>query len=139
MVPFAFFVAAAQLCPMIYSFHLAPTSFLRPGVDMDLGLSNGSPRARSHTRDEHTPTHDIHWFRIKNQPEAKCTKKLTKRPADSEQDGVVVHLLHSVVLQRHARVRIHIGPGVLDLARLEQDRRHEVVELADQLEQGIVG
>ena len=124
---------------MIYLFHLAPTSFLRPGVDMDLGLSNGSPRARSHTRDEHTPTQDINWFRVKNQPEAKCTKKLTKRPADSEQDGVVVHLLHSVVLQQHAGVRIHIGPGVLDLARLEQDRRHEVVELADQLEQGIVG
>ena len=71
--------------------------------------------------------------------EEKCTKILTKRPADAEQDGVVIHFLHSVVLQQHTRVRIHIGPRVLDLACLEQDRRHQVVELADQLEQGIVG
>lgn len=31
------------------------TSFLSPSVDMDLGLSKGRPRARSHTRDAHTP------------------------------------------------------------------------------------
>ena len=77
---------------------------------------------------------DIDWFCMKNRPEAKYPKKLTKRPADAEQDGVVVHFLHSVVLQQHTRVRIHIGPRVLDLACLEQDRRHQVVQLADQLE-----
>ena len=45
--------------------------------------------------------------------------QLTKRPADSEEDSVVVHFLHSVVLQQDTRVRIHIWPGVLDLAGLE--------------------
>ena len=72
-------------------------------------------------------------------PDSNYAIELTKRPAYAEQDGVVIHLLHSVVLQQHTRVRIHIGPRVLDLARLEQDRRHQVVELTDQLEEGIVG
>lgn len=35
--------------------YLAPTSFLRPSVDMDLGRSRGRPRARSQIREEHTP------------------------------------------------------------------------------------
>ena len=39
--------------------HYTFSSFFRPSVDMDLGLSRGRPRARLHTREEHTPGRDI--------------------------------------------------------------------------------
>ena len=34
---------------------------------------------------------------------------------------------------------VHVGPGVLDLAGLHEDGRHQHVQLGDQLEQLVVG
>lgn len=42
-------------------------------------------------------------------------------------------------LQQHAAVCVHVGPGVLDLACCQQDRWHHVVQLAYQLEHGVLG
>lgn len=58
---------------------------------------------------------------------------------NAKQYGVVVHLLHAVVLQQNTGVSIYIGPGVLDLAGFEENWRHHLVDLGDQLEQLIVG
>ncbi|CAN8021823.1 unnamed protein product, partial [Ixodes persulcatus] len=74
--------------------------------------------------------------------------KDAERPRHSEQHGVVLHLLHAVVLREKkgggampsdSRVGVHVGPGVLDLAELEQDRGHHAVDLAHQLEHGVIG
>lgn len=52
---------------------------------------------------------------------------------DAEQHGVVVHLVHAVVLEQDTGVGVHVGPGVLDLAGLQEDRRHDFVDLRHQL------
>ena len=57
-------------------------------------------------------------------------------PRYSEENGVVVHLLHAKVLEEHTGVSIHVGPGVLHLAGLQEDGRHQLVELGDHLGQG---
>merc|ERR1719410_1874311 len=57
---------------------------------------------------------------------------------DSKQNSVIVHLLHSIVLEKDTRVGIYVGPWVLDLAGLEEDGRHQHVQLRHQLEQLVV-
>ena len=65
--------------------------------------------------------------------------RLTEGSADTEKNSVVVHLLHAVVLEKDARVGVHIGPWVLDLAGLNEDGRNDGVQLADQVEHLVVG
>ena len=64
---------------------------------------------------------------------------ITKSSADSEKNGVVVHLLHAVVLEQDTGVSVHIGPGVLHLSGFGQNWRDEHVELRDELEHLVVG
>ena len=63
----------------------------------------------------------------------------TESAGYTEQDGVVVHFLHAVVLQQDTGVSIYIGPGVLDLAGFSEDWGHDLVDLGNQLEEFIVG
>lgn len=42
-------------------------------------------------------------------------------------------------LEQHPAVGVHVGPGVLGLALLQQHVGHDLVELSHQLEHGIVG
>ena len=60
-------------------------------------------------------------------------------PRYSEENGVVVHLLHAKVLEEHTGVGIHVGPGVLHLASLKEDRGHQLIQLRHHLEQLVVG
>ena len=55
--------------------------------------------------------------------------RLTKSTAYSEENSVVVHFLHAVILKQNAGVGIHIGPGVLDLSGFSQDGWHDHVKL----------
>merc|ERR1712126_479550 len=58
---------------------------------------------------------------------------------DSKQNSVIVHLLHAIVLEEDTRVGIYVGPWVLDLASLEEDGRHQHVQLRHKLEQFVIG
>ena len=102
---------------------------------MDLGLSNGKPRARSQINEAVTPLIKI---MISNVFEI-LFKKLTESSADTKEHSVVVHFLHAVVLQQDSGVGIHIGPGVLDLAGFVQDRWDNHVHVGYQLEQLVIG
>lgn len=42
-------------------------------------------------------------------------------------------------LQQHTTMSIHIGPGVLGLALLQEHIGNNLVKLGDQLEHGVVG
>lgn len=42
-------------------------------------------------------------------------------------------------LQQHSAVGVHIGPGVLGLALLQEHVGHNLVKLGDHLEHGVVG
>lgn len=64
--------------------------------------------------------------------------KHTEGARDAKEHGVVAGLLQAVVLQQDAAVGVDVGPGVLGLAVLEQHGRDHVVELADQLEHGVI-
>ena len=55
--------------------------------------------------------------------------RLTKSTAYSEENSVIVHFLHAVILKQNAGVGIHIGPGVLDLSGFSQDGWHDHVKL----------
>lgn len=57
----------------------------------------------------------------------------------TKEHGVVVGLGQTVVLQQDTRVGIDVGVGVLGLAVLGQHTRGDLVDLADQLEHGILG
>ena len=50
-----------------------------------------------------------------------------------------MHLVKAVVGEEDTRVGIDVGPGVLGLASLEKDVRNKVVDLANKLEEGVVG
>lgn len=63
----------------------------------------------------------------------------TQGARHTEQDGVVVGLGQAVVLQEHTRVGINVGVRVLGLAVLGQDTGRDLVDLADQLEHGVIG
>lgn len=47
--------------------------------------------------------------------------------------------LQASYLEQHPAVGVHVGPGVLGLALLQQHVGHDLVELSHQLEHGIVG
>ena len=61
----------------------------------------------------------------------------TKSARDAKEHGVVVHLLEAVVLEENARVGIDVGPGVLGLALLEKDRRDNLVEASNEVDEGV--
>lgn len=83
----------------------------------------------------------------------------TEGTGDTEEDGVEVHLVKTVVGQEDTRVSVDVGPGVLGLASLlfkkikyhakkgiqwilsylKKDVRDDVVDLADELEEGVFG
>lgn len=41
-------------------------------------------------------------------------------------------------LQQHPAVSVHVGPGVLRLALFQEDVGHDLVQLCDQLEHGVL-
>lgn len=81
----------------------------------------------------------------------------TEGTGNTEEDCVELHLVETVVGQENTRVGVNIGPGVLSLASLseklvrtatgdtksmpylEQDVRHDVVDLTNKLEERIIG
>uniref|UniRef100_A0A182SDY3 Uncharacterized protein n=1 Tax=Anopheles maculatus TaxID=74869 RepID=A0A182SDY3_9DIPT len=62
----------------------------------------------------------------------------TEGTRHTEQYGVVVHLLQTVVLEQHTGVSIYVRPRVLHLAQLGQDWWHDLVDVRDQPEQRVV-
>lgn len=83
---------------------------------MDLGRSKGNPRARSHTKDEHTPKREKYLISISSTGSIDISFELTQCTADTEKDSVVVHFFHAVVLEKNTRMGIYVGPWVLDFA-----------------------
>lgn len=65
--------------------------------------------------------------------------KDTNGTRHTKEHGVVVGLSQAVVLQKDTRVGINVGVGVLGLAVLSQDTGSNLVNLADQLEHGVLG
>mgnify|MGYP005989195041 CR=1 FL=1 len=65
--------------------------------------------------------------------------KDTNGARNTEEDGVVVGLSQAVVLEQNTRVGIDVGEGVLGLAVLGQNTRGDLVDLADELEHGVLG
>ena len=63
----------------------------------------------------------------------------TNGTGHTEQDGVVVSLGQTVVLEEDTGVGIDIGVRVLGLAVLGQNAGGDLVDLADQLEQRVIG
>lgn len=63
----------------------------------------------------------------------------TQGSRHTEQDGVVVGLGQAVVLQEDTRVGVDVGVRVLGLAVLGQNTGSNLVNLADQLEHGVIG
>ena len=61
------------------------------------------------------------------------------RTTHTEQDGVVVLLRQTVVLEEHTGVGIDVGVRVLGLAVLGEDAGGDLVDLADELEHGVIG
>jgi len=62
----------------------------------------------------------------------------TEGTGDTEEDSVVVLLDKTIVLEEDTRVGINVRPWVLGLSVLSQDAGHNVVQLADKTEEGIV-
>lgn len=65
--------------------------------------------------------------------------KDTNGTRNTEEDGVVVGLGQAVVLEQDTGVSVDVGVRVLGLAVLSQDTRGNLVDLADELEHGVVG
>ena len=63
----------------------------------------------------------------------------TQSTRNTKQDCVVILFRHSIVLQKDTTVSIHVGPWVLGLSMFGQHVGNNVVELGDQLEQGVRG
>ena len=72
-------------------------------------------------------------------PRISRKKLITESSADSEENGVVVHLLHDVVLEQDTGVGVHIGPGVLDLASFSENWWDNHVQVGHELEHLVVG
>lgn len=66
-------------------------------------------------------------------------RKHTKGAGHTEEDGVEVLLLEAVVLEEDTRVGVDVGVGVLGLAVLGEDTGGDLVDLGDELEQGVLG
>lgn len=65
--------------------------------------------------------------------------KNTNGARDTEEDGVVVGLSKTVVLEKDTGVGINVGVRVLGLAMLGEDTRSNLVDLGDELEHWVVG
>lgn len=65
--------------------------------------------------------------------------KDTESAGYTEEDGVVVLLGEAVVLEEDTGVSVDVGVGVLGLAVLGEDTGGNLVDLADELEHGVVG
>jgi hypothetical protein len=65
--------------------------------------------------------------------------KNTEGTGHTEKNSVVVLLGEAVVLEEHTGVGVDVGVGVLGLAVLGKDTGGNLVDLADELEHGIVG
>lgn len=65
--------------------------------------------------------------------------KDTERAGHTEEDGVVALLGEAVVLEEDTGVGIDVGVGVLGLAVLGENAGSDLVDLADELEHGVVG
>jgi hypothetical protein len=63
----------------------------------------------------------------------------TKGTGDTKENGVVVLFNETIVLEEDTRVGIYVGPWVLGLTVLGQDTGNDVVQLADETEERIVG
>ena len=63
----------------------------------------------------------------------------TQSTGDTEENGVVVGLGQTVVLEEDTGVGVDVREGVLGLAVLGQDTRRNLVDLADQVEHGVLG
>jgi len=62
---------------------------------------------------------------------AQCT-------ADAEEDGVVLHFGHTVVLEKDATVSIYVWPWVLSFALGQENIWNNFVDLSDELEHWVV-
>jgi hypothetical protein len=65
--------------------------------------------------------------------------KDTERTGYTEEDGVVVLLSETVVLEEDTGVGVDVGVGVLGLAVLGENTGGDLVDLADELEHWVVG
>ncbi|KAI6759071.1 hypothetical protein HG531_013832 [Fusarium graminearum] len=65
--------------------------------------------------------------------------KDTNGTGDTEEDGVVVSLSETVVLEEDTGVGVNVRVGVLGLAVLSEDTGGDLVDLRDELEHGVVG
>lgn len=65
--------------------------------------------------------------------------KDTNGARNTEEDGVVVGLGETVVLEEDTRVGVDVGEGVLGLAVLGEDAGRDLVDLANELEHGVLG
>lgn len=63
----------------------------------------------------------------------------TERTGYTKQHGVELHLMKTVVGQESTRMGVDIRPRVLRLASLKKDVRDDVVDLADELEERVLG
>jgi len=63
----------------------------------------------------------------------------TKSAGHAEENSVVAGFSQAVVLQQNTRVGINVGVRVLSLAVLRQDTWSDLVDLADEVEHGIIG
>jgi hypothetical protein len=66
-------------------------------------------------------------------------RKNTERTRDTKENSVVVLLSKTVVLEEDTRVSINVGVGVLGLAVLGKNTGSNLVDLADELEHGVIG
>ena len=66
-------------------------------------------------------------------------RKDTERTGYTEEDGVVVLLGEAVVLEEDTRVSVNVGVWVLGLSVLGKDTGGNLVDLADELEHGVIG
>lgn len=67
------------------------------------------------------------------------TGENTESARDTEENGVVLVLVESVVLKENTTVGINVGPWVLGLSVLGKDWWGDFVDLRDELEEWIVG
>jgi len=66
-------------------------------------------------------------------------RKDTESTRDTEENGVVVLLGKAVVLEEDTGVGIDVGVWVLGLSVLSEDTGGDLVDLADELEHGVIG
>jgi hypothetical protein len=65
--------------------------------------------------------------------------KHTERTGDTEENSVVVLLGKTVVLEEDTGVGVNVGVWVLGLSVLSKDAGGDLVDLADELEHGVIG